>query len=181
MISSFGFPRKFTLAHPDVFYINGTLESFLERIANLIETGRISKENFVMKFVNGRPEQKVVEGLNLQDNLKYSGESLSFQERRRQLADSEAVLFIQRGTGNSHVSEKFYELLTLNKKVLAIVPNPIAYEEIVNRDQDVYVADINNQAQISEMFLKMYGAWEKETEAVLYSSTVSVIGLVSST
>ena len=59
--------------------------------------------------------------------------------------------------------------------------SPIAYEEIVNRDQHVYVADIDNQAQIAEVFLKMYGAWEKETEAVLYSSTVWVTGLVPST
>ena len=174
MDSFFSFSKKFTLAHPDVFYTNGILESFLEVTANLIETGKISKENFVMKFVNGRPEQKVVDRLNLQDNLKYSGESLSFQERLRQLEDSEAVLFIQRGTGNNYVSEKFYELLTLNKKVLAVVPNPIAYEEIANRDPDVYVADINNQAQIAEMFLKMYRAWEKEAEPVLYSSGLSI-------
>jgi len=112
-----------------------------------------------------------VEALNLQDNLEYSGENLSFQERLRDIADSEAVLFIQRGTGNSYVSEKFYEIVTLKKKVLAVVPNPIAYEEIANRDSDVYVANIKNQAQIAEMFLKMYGDWEKEEETVLYSKS----------
>ena len=170
MDSFFNFPIKFTLAHPDVFYTNGILESFLEMTANLIKSGQISKKNFVMKFVNGRPEPKVVEALNLQDNLQYAGENLSFQERLSELADSEAVLFIQRGTGNSYVSEKFYELLTLKKKVLTVVPNPIAYEEISNRDQNVYVANIKNQAQIAEMFLKMYADWEKEQEAVFYSS-----------
>ena len=152
MDSFFSFPGKFTLAHPDVFYTNGILESFLEMTADLIETRRISKENFVMKFVNGRPEPKVVEALNLQDNLLYTGENLPFQERLRELADSEAVLYIQRGTGNGYASEKFYELLTLNKKVLAVVPNPIAYEEISNKDKDVYVAHIKDQAQIARCF-----------------------------
>ena len=170
MDSFSSFPIKFTLAPPDVFYTNGILESFLEMTADLIESGQISKKNFVMKFVNGRPEPKVVEALNLQDNLQYAGENLSLQERLRELADSEAVLFIQRGVGNSYVSEKFYELLTLNKKVLTVVPNPIAYEEISNKDQDVYVAHIKNQAQIAEMFLKMYADWGKAQEAVLYSS-----------
>ena len=100
--------------------------------------------------------------------MQYTGENVSRQERLRELADSEAVLFIQRGTGDSCISEKFYELLTLKKKVLAVVPNPIAYEEITNREVDVYVAHIKNQAQIAEMFLKMYKDWEKEEEMVLY-------------
>ncbi len=169
MASFFSSPKKFTLTHPDVFYTNGILESFLEMTADLIETSRISKENFMMKFVNGRPEPKVVEVLNLQDNLLYAGEDLSFQERLIELADSEAVLFIQRGTGNGYVSEKFYELLTLGKKILAVVPNPIAYEEISNRDQDIYVAHIKNKAQIAEVFLKMYADWQKEQELVFYS------------
>ncbi len=171
MMDSFlDFPRKFTLAHPDVFYTNGILESFLEMTANLIANDDIPGEKFVMKFVNGRPEQKFLETLNLEDNMQYTGENVSRQERLRELADSEAVLFIQRGVGNSYISEKFYELLTLKKKVLAVVPNPIAYEEITNREVDVYVAHIKNQAQIAEMFLKMYTDWEKEEEMVLYSS-----------
>jgi hypothetical protein len=170
MDSFLDFPEKFTLAHPDVFYTNGILESFLEMTANLIAHGDIPGEKFVMKFVNGRPEQKVVETLNLEDNMQYTGENVSPQERLRELADSEAVLFIQRGTGDSYISEKFYELLTLKKKVLAVVPNPVAYEEIANRDGDVYVAHIKNQAQITEMFLKMYADWEKEEEMVFYSN-----------
>jgi len=77
MDSFLDFPR-IHFAHPDVFYTNGILESFLEMTTNLIETGRLSKENFVIKFVNGRPEQKVVEGLNLQDNLRYSSRKPRF-------------------------------------------------------------------------------------------------------
>jgi len=39
MMDSFlDFPRKFTLAHPDVFYTNGILESFLEMTATLTDT-----------------------------------------------------------------------------------------------------------------------------------------------
>ncbi len=122
-----------------------------------------------MKFVNGRPEQKFLERLNLEDNMQFTGENVSRQERLRELADSEAVLFIQRGMRNSYISEKFYELLTLKKKILAVVPNPIAYEEIANRDGAVYVAHIKNKAQIAEMFLKMYTDWEKEEEMVFNS------------
>jgi len=55
-------------------------------------------------------------------------------------------LFIQKGTGNNYVPEKFYGLLTLNKKVLAVVPNPIAYEEIANRDGDVYATHIKKSS-----------------------------------
>jgi len=170
MMDSFlDFPRKFTLAHPDVFYTNGILESFLEMTANLIANGDIPREKFVMKFVNGRPDQKVLETFNLEDNMQYTAENVSRQERLRELADSEAVLFIQRGSGNGYISEKFYELLTLQRKILAVVPNPIAYEEIANRDGDVYIAHIKNQAQIAEMFLKMYKDWEKEEDMVFNS------------
>ncbi len=164
------FPNKFTLSHPDVFYTNGILESFLETTANLIANGDILRENFVMKFVNGRPEQKVVDKLNLQNNLQYTGENLSFKERLSELGDSNAVLFIQRGAGTPYVSEKFYEILALRKKVLAVVPNPMAYEEIEVEDPDVYVAHIKDKTQIADTFLQMYRDWEWEEESLLYSS-----------
>jgi len=40
-----------------------------------------------MKFVNGRPEQKFLETLNLEDNMQYTGENVSRQERLRELIE----------------------------------------------------------------------------------------------
>lgn len=161
--------KKFTLAFPDVFYADGILESFLEIITNLIERDELLEESLNVKFVNGRPDQKVITRLNLRDHVCYSPEGLLFREKLKELSQVDAILFIQRAAGSCCVPDTFYDYLALNKRILAVVPNPVAYEEIAKKKSGLYVANFRNRAHVTEMLLKIYENW-RQAHKVVYSS-----------
>lgn len=153
-------PGKFILSHVDAFYSSGVLETFLSGVADLIAADVVSKEDFEIRFINGEPDKRLIEQLNLQGNVVYARLPSTFKENMSYLTQSTAILFIQRGACNGYIPERFFEFLTLRKRILALVPNPVAYQEYTLGNEDIYVADIQNYAGILSCFLQMYQDWQ---------------------
>lgn len=171
MRASEGHRGKFILAHADALYSNGILESFLSGLANLLELQAIERDGIEIRFLNGEPDRRLVRELGLEENVVYTRILSKFGSTLSCLAQSDALLFIQRGACNGYIPEKFFQLLTLRTRVLAVVPNPLAYEEYASVENGVYIVENRNQANIAKTFLQLYRDWKenpvREAEALV--------------
>lgn len=161
MRASEGHRGKFVLAHADALYSNGILEGILSGLANLLELQAIERDEIEIRFLNGEPDRHLVRELGLEGNVVYTRILSKFDRTLSWLAQSDALLFIQRGACNGYILEKFFQLLTLRTRVLAVVPNPIAYEEYASGGDGVYVVENRNQANIANTFLQLHRDWKE--------------------
>lgn len=161
MRASEGHRGKFVLAHADALYSNGILEGILSGLANLLELQAIERDEIEIRFLNGEPDRHLVRELGLEGNVVYTRILSKFDSTLSWLAQSDALLFIQRGACNGYIPEKFFQLLTLRTRVLAVVPNPIAYEEYASGGDGVYVVENRNQANIANTFLQLHRDWKE--------------------
>lgn len=172
MRASEGHRGKFVLAHADALYSNGILEGILSGLANLLELQAIERDEIEIRFLNGEPDRHLVRELGLEGNVVYTRILSKFDSTLSWLAQSDALLFIQRGACNGYIPEKFFQLLTLRTRVLAVVPNPIAYEEYASGGDGVYVVENRNQANIANTFLQLHRDWK---ENPVRAETASVV------
>lgn len=150
---------KFILSHLDGFYSNSILETFLRGIACAIRSRQIEPNTLELHFVNGEPEHSLIESLNLQSQVVYAHLASSHHAKMNYLSRSTAILFVQRGLCNGYVPERFFELLTLRRKVLALVPNPSIYVDYASEIDDIVLAGTSSQKAMTHVFLQMYQKW----------------------
>ncbi len=67
--------------------------------------------------------------------------------------------------------------------MLAVVPNPVAYEEYASVENGVYIVENRNQANIAKTFLQLYRDWKenpvREAEALVVRQVWTVEQLAS--
>jgi len=165
-------PGKFRLSHLDAFYSNGILESFLTALSGMIAAGEVVAGEIELEFINGEPDRNRVRKLGLEDLVLYTNAPRTYQAQVSCLSNSTTILFIQRGAYNGYVPEKFFELLTVRKPILALVPNPVAYQEYVAQDSSLHVVNNRLAHEASVAFLEMYRAWKSEPVDILETVTV---------
>jgi len=163
---------KFRLSHLDAFYSNGILESFLTALSRMISAGEVPASEIELEFINGEPDRNTVRKLWLEGSVIYTNAPRTYRSQVNYLSKASAILFIQRGAHNGYVPEKFFELLTVRKPILALVPNPIAYEDYVAQDPALHVVSNRQTQEISAAFLEMHRAWKEEPADILESVTI---------
>ncbi len=158
--------RQLKITHFDEFYSNGFLESSLKAIAELVAERAIPIDDIKIELACEllRPDTL--------DELRRQGIDVSERghSRKRTSKDLETpsirfgnvTLFVQRGAWNGYVPERFFELLTRGTKILAMVPNPVAYEEYCFTNSDVYVVRNTDYCGLKAEIKKLYDDWINE-------------------
>ena len=157
-------PRKLKNTHLDEFYSNGFLEDFLKAISDLITCGDIPGKDLEIELVGEHLQEFWLRSLGLHEVVVKTKSKARSGPPPADEADCQAgaVLFVQRGAWNGYVPERFFELQTLGTRVLAMVPNPVAYEEYCFINSNLYVVGNKDFTGLKKAIAKLYQDWLAE-------------------
>ncbi|MFQ5603137.1 MAG: hypothetical protein ACE5HS_07700 [bacterium] len=168
MVNSYS--KKFILTLTDAFYSHEILESFLLLLDRLFVNKFISEKTFEFQILNASLDSQFISRINVQKTIRYLRGDPKEINIQRSLQNSHAFLFIQRAEGKGFISNRFYEFVTCQKKVLALVPNTSTFEELTRELPEVYCADIRSPFSICSAFIQMFSDWEKQCQIELWQT-----------
>jgi glycosyltransferase involved in cell wall biosynthesis len=152
--------KKFNLTFTGLFYNTFRPKGLLQAASDLIEEGKIAKEEIVIKFVGGNS----LSDLNYEDKFKiceFTGFLPRKEAIRHAATSSVLLLLLSSDRGKDVIPSKIFEYLASGKTILAIVPSNGEVANIVRKTKSGIVADFGKVNEIKTAILELYSMWQK--------------------
>jgi glycosyltransferase involved in cell wall biosynthesis len=172
---------RFILAFAGLFYASFRPTALLQAIGDLLETGDIPRDGFLLRFVGANTPEDVPAALP-SGVVEFTG-FLPHAEALAQLAAADALLLLlSRERGRDVIPSKTFEYLGAGKPILALVPPDGEVARILKRTGGAAVVDVHDRNGIRDALLSLYRGWQHGTctlrrnsdEVVRYSQPVQV-------
>lgn len=157
---------KFTIIHTGALYGRRNLNEFLEALKELIDEGRIDKNDICINIAGNVKASQIEEykkNYNLENETNYLS-YLAHEESIRKLLESDVLLLlIGKGKGSENFyTGKVFEYLRAYKNILAIVPRNGAAGELIEETKTGVVADPGNKQEIKNAIMKLYENYKSD-------------------
>jgi len=154
--------RKFRILHVDGLYDGERLGWFLDVANDLFEDGLLEPNQIEIELVARSLAHDGIKGKVLREVVIRHDLDRHVDFRLDCVQDASAVLFIQRGEWNGYIPERFFELLSLRKRILALVPNPAAYSEYSSPETSIFVVEGHDREGARKALISLYQRWHTE-------------------
>lgn len=152
---------KFIFTHVGSFYASRKPDAFLKSLAELLEQGKLDRDQVEVRFIGSPADAKLVADLNLQDCVNNSIGFVPHENALRYLAESSAVLLIVRDKGAKQVTTgKLFEYLALGKPILGIGSKGTDGGDIIEKTNTGVNLTADDREGISSAILNLYSDWK---------------------
>ncbi|MCT4542482.1 MAG: glycosyltransferase [Vallitalea sp.] len=161
---------KLIITYAGSMYGRRKPDYFLQGIKELIEEGKINRNDIIIRFIGNIPNKKIKEINNnyeLNDVINY----LPYMEHKKSiemLIQSDVLLFIigeGKGAENFY-SGKVFEYMNTNRPILALVPPKGVAADVIRETCTGYISETTNINQIKELVVKLYDDWKNNSIAI---------------
>jgi glycosyltransferase involved in cell wall biosynthesis len=152
--------KKFTTAFIGLFYNTFRPVTFLKAIGELIEEGKVSREDITVRFVGAN----VLNDIGIEDyyNIcEFTGFIPRIKALKYLFQADVLLLLLSKARGKDVIPSKIFEYMASGKPILSLVPPDGDAASIIKKTNTGVVADFDNVEDIKIAYLEFYNQWKR--------------------